>query len=151
MGRGGGGGGSAEGRREGQGRCEGDAPLSVLDPPDGLDLRSLGMEAKLTVTLVLSAMTVTLHDVLVATVTRELVAHEAVTNQQKMYMTRETKKHLSRENLSERPHLKYFHSFVLQQSCIYESLFFIFIMGQKEREMVLIMWYINLYKCMSLA
>lgn len=83
LGRGRGGGGSAGGRRGGQGRCEGDAPLSVLDPPDGLDLRSLGVVAKLTVTLVLSSTTVALHDVLVATVTRVLVAHEAVTNQQK--------------------------------------------------------------------
>lgn len=53
------------------------APLLVLDPPDGLNLRSLGVGAKLAVTLVLSSATVTLHDVLVATVSRVLVAHEA--------------------------------------------------------------------------
>jgi len=56
--------------------CKGDAPLLVLDPPDGLNLGSLGMGAKLTVTLVLSSTTVALQDVLVATVARELVAHE---------------------------------------------------------------------------
>ena len=49
----------------------------MLNPPDGLDLRGLGMGAKLTVTLVLSSVAVTLHDVLVATVAGELVAHEA--------------------------------------------------------------------------
>jgi len=56
--------------------CEGDIPLSVLDPSDGLDLGSLGMGAKLTVTLVLSSATVALQDVLVATVARVLVAHK---------------------------------------------------------------------------
>lgn len=52
-------------------------PFSVLDPPDGLNLGSLGVGAKLPVALVLSSTTVTLHDVLVAAVTRVLVAHEA--------------------------------------------------------------------------
>jgi len=56
--------------------CEGDAPLSVLDPPDGLNLGSLGVGAELTVTLVLSSATVALQDVLVATVARVLVAHK---------------------------------------------------------------------------
>lgn len=51
--------------------------LLVLDSPDGLDLRSLGMGAKLAVALELSSVAVTLQDVLVATVTRVLVAHEA--------------------------------------------------------------------------
>lgn len=50
----------------------------VLDPPDGLNLGSLGVGAKLAITLVLSAAAVTLHDVLVATVPGVLVAHEAV-------------------------------------------------------------------------
>lgn len=58
-------------------RCEENGPISVLDPPDGLNLGGLGMGAKLTVTLVLSSATVTLHDVLVATVARVLVAHKA--------------------------------------------------------------------------
>lgn len=49
----------------------------MLNPPDGLDLRGLGVGAKLTVALILSSVAVTLHDVLVATVARELVAHEA--------------------------------------------------------------------------
>lgn len=53
------------------------ALLLVLDPPDGLNLRSLGVGAKFTVTLVLSSATVALHDVLVATVARVLVAHKA--------------------------------------------------------------------------
>lgn len=49
----------------------------VLDSPDGLDLGSLGVGAKLAVALELSSVAVTLQDVLVATVTRVLVAHEA--------------------------------------------------------------------------
>lgn len=51
--------------------------LSVLDPPDGLNLGSLGVGAELTVTLVLSSTTVALHDVLVATVPGVLIAHKA--------------------------------------------------------------------------
>lgn len=58
-------------------RCEGNFPFLVLDPPDRLNLRSLGMGAKLAVTLVLSTATVTLNDVLVATVSGVLVAHKA--------------------------------------------------------------------------
>lgn len=58
-------------------RCEGNVPFLVLDPPDRLNLGSLGMGAKLAVTLVLSTATVTLNDVLVATVSRVLVAHKA--------------------------------------------------------------------------
>jgi len=65
-----------EGEEEEIRKCEGDAPLSVLDPPDGLNLGSLGVGAKVTVTLVLSSATVTLQDVLVATVARVLVAHK---------------------------------------------------------------------------
>lgn len=57
-------------------KSDGNVPFSVLDPPDGLNLGSLGVGAKLTVTLVLSSAAVTLHDVLVATVARELVAHK---------------------------------------------------------------------------
>lgn len=52
----------------------------MLDSPDGLNLGSLGVGAKFTVTLVLSSATVALHDVLVATVARVLVAHKAVGN-----------------------------------------------------------------------
>lgn len=48
----------------------------MLDPPDGLNLGSLGVRAKLTVTLELSSMTVTLHDVLMSTITGVLVAHK---------------------------------------------------------------------------
>lgn len=51
--------------------------LLVLDSPDGLDLGSLGVGAKLAVALELSSVAVALQDVLVATVTRVLVAHEA--------------------------------------------------------------------------
>lgn len=50
----------------------------VLDPPDGLNLGSLGMGAKLAITLVLSTTAVTLHDVLVAAVAGVLVAHKAM-------------------------------------------------------------------------
>lgn len=68
-----------EGEEEGEiKKCEGSASLSVLDSPDGLNLGSLGMGPKLTVTLELSSATVRLHDVLVAAVARELVAHKAV-------------------------------------------------------------------------
>lgn len=49
----------------------------MLDSPDGLDLGSLGVGAKLAVALELSSATVALQDVLVATVTGVLVAHEA--------------------------------------------------------------------------
>lgn len=68
----------AGGRRRKR-RCWGGVhgSLLVLDSPDGLDLGSLGMGAKLAVALVLSSATVALQDVLVATVTRVLVAHEA--------------------------------------------------------------------------
>lgn len=58
-------------------RFEGSSPLLLLDPPDGLNLGSLGMGAKLAVTLVLSSATVALQDVLVAAVSRVLVAHKA--------------------------------------------------------------------------
>lgn len=66
-----------EGGEEEMRRSEGCAPFSVLDPPDGLNLGSLGVGAELTVTLVLSSATVALHDVLVATVAWVLVAHKA--------------------------------------------------------------------------
>ena len=68
-------------------KCEGDFPLSVLDPPDGLNLGSLGVGAKLTVTLVLSSATVTLHDVLVTTVAGVLVAHKAARIQEHVNQT----------------------------------------------------------------
>lgn len=50
----------------------------LLDTADGLDLRGLAMGAKLLEVFVLPTVAVTLHDVLVSTVTRELVAHEPV-------------------------------------------------------------------------
>lgn len=73
-----------EGEEEKIRKCEGSAPLLVLDPPDGLNLGSLGVGAKLTETLVLSSTTVTLHNVLVATVARVLVAHKAGGKQKDM-------------------------------------------------------------------
>ena len=57
-------------RRRGEG-----VSCLVLNPPDGLDLGSLGVRSKLAVALVLSAVAVAFHDVLVATETGELVAH----------------------------------------------------------------------------
>lgn len=48
----------------------------LLDTSDGLNLRSLGMGAKLLEVFVISTVAVTLHDVLVSTVTRVLVAHK---------------------------------------------------------------------------
>lgn len=53
------------------------SPL-LLDTADGLDLRGLAMGAKLLEVFVLPTVAVTLHDVLVSTVTRELVAHKPV-------------------------------------------------------------------------
>lgn len=55
----------------------------MLDPPDGLNLGSLGMGAKLAITLVLSTTAVTLHDVLVAAVPGVLVAHKAINIKEK--------------------------------------------------------------------
>ena len=51
--------------------------LLVLDTPDGLDLGGLAVGAPVLPVLVVSAVPLALHDVLVATVTGELVAHEA--------------------------------------------------------------------------
>lgn len=58
-------------------------PFLVLDPPDGLNLRSLGMGAKLAITLVLSTTAVTLHDELMAAVSGVLVAHKAINIKEK--------------------------------------------------------------------
>lgn len=55
-----------------------DVPLSVLDASDGLDLRGLAVGAPVLPVLVVSAVSLTLHDVLLASVARELVAHKAV-------------------------------------------------------------------------
>lgn len=62
---------------------------SLLDSTDGLDLEGLSVGAKLSVVLVLSSMTVTLHDVLVSTVTRILVAHPAVEERERLLNTQE--------------------------------------------------------------
>lgn len=53
-------------------------PLSVLDAPDGLDLGGLTVGAPVPPVLVVSAVSLALHDVLLAPVARVLVAHEAV-------------------------------------------------------------------------
>lgn len=52
-------------------------PLSVLDASDGLDLRGLAVGAPVLPVLVVSTVSLTLHDVLLASVARELVAHKA--------------------------------------------------------------------------
>lgn len=65
-------GGRGEGREEGHGWF-----LSMLDPADRLDLRGLSMAAVLPVVPVLASMAVALHNVLVTTVTRILVAYKA--------------------------------------------------------------------------
>lgn len=75
------------------GRDQGGVRL-LLDTADGLDLRGLGVRAKLPEVLVLSAVAVTLHDVLVATVTGELVAHKTVED-------RQTNRHTDREEKRE--------------------------------------------------
>lgn len=53
-------------------------PLSVLDTPDGLDLGGLTVRAPVPPVLVVSTVSLTLHDVLLAPVARVLVAHKAV-------------------------------------------------------------------------
>lgn len=55
----------------------------LLDTADGLDLRGLGMGAKLPEVFVLPTVAVTLHDILVSTITRELVAHKPVACREK--------------------------------------------------------------------
>lgn len=67
-------------QREGAFREPGSQPvfLLVLDAPDGLDLGGLTVGAPVPPVLVVSAMSLTLHDVLLAPVARELVAHKAV-------------------------------------------------------------------------
>lgn len=51
--------------------------LSVLDASDGLDLRGLAVGAPVLPVLVVSAVSLALHDVLLASVARVLVAHKA--------------------------------------------------------------------------
>lgn len=71
--------------------CEGEAGQAagtrtggrlLLNTADGLDLRGLRVGAELPEVLVLPTVAITLHDVLVATVTRVLVAHKTVERRQ---------------------------------------------------------------------
>ena len=55
----------------------------MLDASDGLDLRGLAVGAPVLPVLVVSAVSLTLHDVLLASVARELVAHKAVGRRRK--------------------------------------------------------------------
>ena len=55
--------------------------LSVPDASDGLDLGSLAVGAPVPPVLVVSTVFLTLHDVLLASVARVLIAHEAVQRQ----------------------------------------------------------------------
>lgn len=59
---------SGNGRRK-------DTLFLVLDSTDGLDLGGVSMSTKLPVASVLASMPVTLHDVLITTIARVLVAH----------------------------------------------------------------------------
>lgn len=52
--------------------------LLLLNAADGLDLRGLAVGAKLPEVFVLPTVTITLHDILVATITRVLVADKSV-------------------------------------------------------------------------
>lgn len=52
--------------------------LSMPDASDGLDLGGLAVGAPVPPMLVVSAVSLTLHDVLLASVARVLVAHKAV-------------------------------------------------------------------------
>lgn len=67
------------GRKEGHRRV-----FSLLDSTDGLDLEGLSMGAPLPVVLELPSVTITLHDVLVSTVTRILVAHPTVEERERL-------------------------------------------------------------------
>lgn len=70
-----------KGRRGGRGELLSQSQpvlLSVLDAPDGLDLGGLTVGAPVPPVLVVSAVSLTLHDVLLAPVARVLVAHKAV-------------------------------------------------------------------------
>lgn len=51
--------------------------LLLLNTADGLDLRGLAVRAKLPEVFVLPTVTITLHDILVSTITRVLVAHKS--------------------------------------------------------------------------
>lgn len=53
-----------------------DAALLMLDPTDGLDLRSLAVGAPILPMLVISTVLLTLHDVLPAPVAWELITHK---------------------------------------------------------------------------
>lgn len=63
-------------REEKNGRRK-DMLFLVLDSTDGLDLGSVSVGAELPVASVLASVAVTLHDVLITTITRVLVAHPA--------------------------------------------------------------------------
>lgn len=52
--------------------------LLLLNTADGLDLRGLAVRAKLPEVFVLPTVTIALHDILVSTITRILVAHKSV-------------------------------------------------------------------------
>lgn len=55
----------------------------LLNTADGLDLRGLAVGAKLPEVFKLPTVTITLHDILVATITRILVAHKSVEKPQR--------------------------------------------------------------------
>lgn len=57
--------------------------LLLLNTADGLDLRGLAVGAKLPEVFELPTVTITLHDILVSTITRVLVAHESVEKSQR--------------------------------------------------------------------
>lgn len=52
--------------------------MLLLNTADGLDLRGLAVGAKLPEVFILPTVTITLHDILVSTITRVLVAHKSV-------------------------------------------------------------------------
>lgn len=57
--------------------------LLLLNTADGLDLRGLAVGAKLPEVFELPTVTITLHDILVSTITRVLVAHKSVEKSQR--------------------------------------------------------------------
>lgn len=63
--------------------------MLLLNTADGLDLRGLAVGSELPEVFELPAVTITLHDILVSTITRVLVAHESV---EKSHTERERRK-----------------------------------------------------------
>ena len=69
------------------GSVSGPVPVLVVNTADGLDLGGLAVRAPVLPVLVVSAVPLTLHDVLLAPVSRVLVAHKAAEEERKSFST----------------------------------------------------------------